>query len=88
MSPRCLIIPLLALVAPALSGCNAWHDRAEFAPPMSRWRATEPSPVTADAPPPMAREVYCYRSLAQTDCFASKQEDRHTGYTGTYPDRN
>ena len=86
MSPARMILPLLVLLAPTLSGCNVWQNQAEFAPPMSRWTKTQPSPTAADAPPPPVREVYCYRSLATVDCFNSKQDKRNTGYTGTYPD--
>ena len=45
-------LALLGVLAVGLGACNAWQDRAEFAPPQSRWRATEPSPASADAPPP------------------------------------
>jgi len=85
MSPSRPILLLLMLMMPALAGCNAWHDQAEFAPPMSRWPATLPSPTAADAPPPPTRAVYCYRSLASVDCFNQKQENRYMSYMGVYP---
>ncbi|HZS82904.1 MAG TPA: hypothetical protein VFA50_08530 [Stellaceae bacterium] len=68
-----------------LTACNAWQNRAEFAPPESRWPATQPSPVELNAPPPPIRSVHCYRTLAQVDCFAEKQPERYDGFTGTYP---
>jgi hypothetical protein len=70
----------------ALGGCNAWQDRAEFAPPQNRWTASEPSPVKADAKPPPIPEQYCYRTLAQVDCYNQAMPDRITGYTGLYPE--
>jgi hypothetical protein len=78
-----LLLP--ALVLPIfLAGCNVWQDRAEFAPPQSRWPKNTPSPVAADATPPAIRTVHCYRTLAVVDCFPEKQVDR-TGYMGAYP---
>ncbi|HUK57705.1 MAG TPA: hypothetical protein VLV50_00635 [Stellaceae bacterium] len=77
---------LAALLLLALSACNAFQDRAEFAAPQSRWKLTEPSPVMADAPPPPIPEQYCYRTLAKVDCFTHAQPERITGYTGLYPD--
>ena len=74
----CLAIPL--------AGCNVWQNRAEFAPPQSRWTSTQPSPVSADAPPPPIPVQYCYRTLATVDCFAEARPERITGYTGLYPD--
>ena len=73
-------------LALALSACNAWQNRAEFAAPQDRWNESEPSPVRVDAKPPPIAEQYCYRTLAQVDCFAAAQPDRITGYTGLYPD--
>jgi hypothetical protein len=69
-----------------LGGCNAWQDRAEFAAPQYRWNASQPSPVKADAAAPPIAEQYCYRTLAQVDCFNQAVPDRVTGYTGLYPD--
>jgi hypothetical protein len=83
---RVALAVLLSLLALDLCGCNAWQHRAEFAAPESRWGATQPSPVAADAPPPAVREQYCYRTLATVDCFTAKQADRYSGYTGTYPE--
>ncbi len=77
-------IALLALLA--LCGCNAWQDRAEFAAPQHRWNASQPSPVKADAAPPPVAEQYCYRTLAQVDCFNQAVPERVTGYTGLYPE--
>jgi hypothetical protein len=69
-----------------LAGCNAWQNRAEFAPPQSRWNASGSSPVAADAPPPPIPMQYCYRTLATVDCFTEANPERVTGYTGLYPD--
>jgi hypothetical protein len=78
-------LALLGVLAIGLGACNAWQDRAEFAPPQSRWRSTEPSPVAADAPPPPIPVQYCYRTLAAVDCYTETQPSRVTGYTGQYP---
>jgi hypothetical protein len=75
----------LILCMPLLAGCNLWQTRAEFAAPEYRWTADHASPVSADTPPPPIRAVHCYRTLATVDCFTAKQDDRYTGYTGTYP---
>jgi hypothetical protein len=77
---------LLCFVGLALAGCNAWQDRAEFAPPQNRWPANLPSPALADAPPPPIPVQYCYRTLARVDCFTQAMPNRLTAYTGTYPD--
>jgi hypothetical protein len=70
----------------ALAGCNAWQDRAEFAPPQMRWNASQSSPRQADAPAPPIPMHYCYRTLATVDCFDQAMPDRIAGYTGLYPD--
>jgi len=85
MPVTCRALVLLGLFAIGLGACNAWQDRAEFAPPQSRWRSTEPSPVFADAPPPPIPVQYCYRTLASVDCYTEAQPSRVTGYTGKYP---
>jgi hypothetical protein len=85
---RPLALAVLGLAAATLAGCNAWQDRAEFAPPQSRWPANLPSAVAADAPPPPIPVQYCYRTLARVDCFAEARPDRLAGYTGIYPDPN
>jgi len=85
--PLCLPRAAAALLLMALAGCNAWQDRAEFAPPQSRWRSTEPSPAAANAPPPPVAAQYCYRTLATVDCFTEADPERLTGYTGKYPGR-
>jgi hypothetical protein len=54
MRPTAILL-LSAVLAAPLAGCNVWQDRAEFAPPQSRWPDTLPSPVAADAPPPPVR---------------------------------
>jgi len=84
MSLRALA--LTASVAVLLSACNAWQDRAEFAPPQNRWTPSQTSPVAADAKPPPIPEQYCYRTLATVDCFNSPQPSRITGFTGLYPE--
>ena len=76
---------VLGILSVGLGACNAWQDRAEFAPPQSRWRSSEPSPVAADALPPPVPIQYCYRTLATVDCFTEAQPARATGYTGQYP---
>ena len=70
----------------ALSACDAFQNRAEFAAPQSRWKETEPAPAQADATPPPIPEQYCYRTLADVDCFSHAQPERVTGYTGLYPE--
>jgi hypothetical protein len=77
---------LAACLAIPLAGCNAWQNRAEFAPPQERWTATQSSPVAADALPPPIPVQYCYRTLATVDCFTEARPERITGYTGLYPD--
>jgi len=84
--PRRPIPPLLVLASLLLAGCNAWQTRAEFAPPQSRWSASEPSTRGRDDPPPPIPAQYCYRTLATVDCFAETKPDRVTGFTGLYPD--
>ena len=74
------------VAALALAGCNAWLDRAEFAPPQMRWSATQSSPMMINAPPPPIPQQYCYRTLAEVDCFNAAVPERITGYTGLYPD--
>ena len=77
---------LLAVVMPlVLAACNVWQNRAEFAPPQSRWPDTLPAAVAADEPPPPIQVRYCYRSLASVDCFAEPQPGRAAQYTGRYP---
>jgi hypothetical protein len=75
-----------ALLVLTLAGCNAWQDRAEFAPPQYRWGPGQSSPVMADAPPPPIPMQYCYRTLATVDCYNQTMPERLTGYTGLYPD--
>jgi hypothetical protein len=77
---------LVLAVGVTLAGCNAWQNRAEFAPPQSRWNQSQSSPVAADAPPPPIPAQYCYRTLATVDCFAEAKPDRITGFTGLYPE--
>jgi len=76
----------LLVLAVTLAGCNAWQNRAEFAAPQSRWPSNYPSPVPANAPPPPIPVRYCYRTLAQVDCFAEAHPSRIGSYTGVYPD--
>jgi len=75
---------LFLMVLPA--ACNAWQDRSEFAPPESRWSSTQPSPAGHNDPPPPVARQYCYRTLAQVDCYSEPKPDRVTGYSGVYPD--
>ena len=82
---RLLSISSVLVMLAGLAACNAWQDRAEFAPPQSRWKSTEPSPAEADAPPPTIPTQYCYRTLATVDCYTEAQPSRATGYTGKYP---
>jgi hypothetical protein len=101
MNLRCAArLALVALVV-ALAGCNAWQNRAEFAPPPERlpgtqWPQTvlpadlplghQTSPVAATAPPPPIEVQYCYHTLAVVDCFLQRQPERYFGYTGSYPE--
>ncbi len=79
------VLSILAGSALMLAGCNTWQDRAEFAPPQSRWPSTQPSPVPVNAPPPPIAQQFCYRTLATVDCYYEAKPERVTGYTGTYP---
>ena len=72
----------------SLAGCNVWQDRAEFAPPQSRWPDTLPSPVGAAAPPPPRVVTYCYSTLATVDCYTDPQPQRVRGHVGIYPTPN
>jgi hypothetical protein len=76
---------LLTICMPLLAGCNLWQTHAEFAAPENRWTRDHASPVAADAPPPATRTQHCYKTLANVECFTAKQDDRYTGYTGSYP---
>jgi hypothetical protein len=87
-----LLRPSLLLALAALSGCEAlsyqvwpYQQRAEFAPPQSRWPDTLPSPQDKSAPPPAVRNVHCYRTLAAVDCYTSEQPERSNQYQGAYP---
>lgn len=86
MRPNCFGGLALAVAAFLLGGCNVWQNRAEFAPPESRWTGSQPSPVASNAPPPPITTQYCYRTLAQVDCYYEAKPERLTGYTGVYPD--
>ena len=101
MIPRCSARLALVVLVIALSGCNVWQNRAEFAPPPERWPGTQwpqtvlpddlplgqqTSPIAATAPPPPIEVVHCYRTLAVVDCFPQKQRERYFGYTGSYPE--
>src|SRR3954453_12086879 len=91
----CRVLALAPLLA-ALAGCGYLRDarqlgldeRAEFAAPQSRWPATLPSPVGASEAAPARPARYCYRTLAQADCYETPNPARRTGYTGTYPTLN
>jgi hypothetical protein len=82
---RWMFWPLFAL-AVLLGGCNAWQTRAEFAAPQSRWNASQPSPAAVNSQPPPIPVQYCYRTLADVDCYTEAEPARVTGFTGTYPD--
>ncbi len=82
---RSIVWPLSVFLL-LLGGCNAWQTRAEFAPPQSRWNASQTSPALANDPPPPIPAQYCYRTLATVDCFTEAKPERITGYTGVYPD--
>jgi hypothetical protein len=77
---------LLAILGFMLAGCDAWQTRAEFAAPQSRWNASQPSPAGVKDPPPPIPAQYCYRTLADVDCYTEAEPNRVTGYTGLYPD--
>ena len=76
----------IAFFCALLGACNTWQDRVEFAPPESRWHSALPSAVPVNSPPVPLAAQFCYRTLAQVDCFAEARPDRVTGYTGAYPD--
>jgi hypothetical protein len=82
---RTIIWPL-AVLGMLLGGCNAWQTRAEFAPPQSRWNASDTSPAGRDDPPPPIPAQYCYRTLATVDCYTETKPERISGFTGLYPD--
>ncbi len=75
---------ILTLAAVALAGCHPLHGRAEFAPPEYRWPATLPSAVARNAPAPPVPIQYCYRTLADTDCYLSR-EPKRANFSGIYP---
>jgi hypothetical protein len=77
---------LLAILGFVLAGCNAWQTRAEFAPPQSRWNASQSSPAGANDPPPPIPAQFCYRTLANVDCYTEAEPNRITAFTGLYPD--
>jgi hypothetical protein len=91
----CRMLALTPLLA-ALAGCGYLRDarqlgfdeRSEFAAPQSRWPETLPSPVGANDAAPARPARYCYRTLAQADCYEAPNPERRTGYTGTYPTLN
>jgi hypothetical protein len=98
-----LLARLLLIVAPLLAmlaGCGylreplhearmfLYDERAEFAPPQSRWPDTLPSSVSAYEAPPQRAAKYCYRTLAQPDCYEAPNPERRTGYAGTSPTLN
>ncbi|MGO8915994.1 MAG: hypothetical protein ACLQJR_08805 [Stellaceae bacterium] len=85
-SPRRSILLSVTVASLLLGGCDAWQTRAEFAPPQSRWDASQPSPAGKDDPAPPIAAQYCYRTLARVDCYTEAKPDRVTGFTGLYPD--
>ncbi len=76
---------VLVFVIIALSGCDVWPRRAEFAAPADRWPVTLPWQEEADRTEPPIKPEYCYRTLAIVDCFSTPQPERATGLTGVYP---
>ncbi|HZB90504.1 MAG TPA: hypothetical protein VE397_03620 [Stellaceae bacterium] len=82
---RAMLWPF-ALVCLLLAGCDAWQTRAEFAPPQSRWNSSQPSPAGVNDKPPPIPAQYCYRTLANVDCYSEAVPSRITGFTGLYPD--
>ena len=81
-----MALPGIVILAMGLAGCNAWQDRAEFAPPESRWPVTQPASNDKEGPPPAVRSIYCYRTLAAVDCYPAKQPQLYYDYSGSYPD--
>ncbi len=76
---------VLVFVIIALSGCDVWPRRAEFAAPADRWPVTLPWQEEADRTEPPIKPEFCYRTLAIVDCFSTPQPERATGLTGVYP---
>lgn len=80
---RFLILPTLVAI---LSGCHPNADCSEFAPPTDRVQTTCPgTPVNPAAAAKPAHQRYCYRTLAQTDCYDTPQPQIAPSYIGTYP---
>jgi hypothetical protein len=81
---RCARLVLVSIII-ALSGCDVWPRRAEFAAPADRWPITLPWLVEADTTEPPIRPDYCYRTLAVVDCYSTPQPERAADFTGAYP---
>jgi hypothetical protein len=75
----------LIFLTALLGGCeNAVTPCEEFAAPQARQPAGKdcpPKPVT-EKPSRPAR--YCYRSLAQSECFSEPQPGRSNDFLGSY----
>ncbi len=78
-----LVFPIL--IALLLAGCGGNIPACdEFAPPPSRKAGACPPPKpVSEQPYKVAR--YCYKSLAQVECYAEPQPGR-TGYLGSATD--
>ena len=85
MIPNSYAPLLLVSLIVALSGCDVWPRRAEFAAPADRWPVTLPWQEEADRTEPLIKPDYCYRTLAIVDCYSTPQPERATGFTGVYP---
>jgi hypothetical protein len=75
---------LLGGIALTLAACDPTFGRAEFAPPQDRWPSNYPSAVARETPAPPIPLQYCYRTLADTDCYLEPQPNR-SDFSGTYP---
>jgi hypothetical protein len=77
---------ILVLLASLLAGCeNAVPPCGEFAAPQARQASPKDCPQKPVTEQPYKPARYCYRSLAQPDCFSEPQPGRANDYLGSYP---
>ncbi len=83
-SLRTLAAPVL--LALLLGSCeNAVTPCSEFAAPQARQAAAKDCPQKPVTEQPYKPARYCYRSLAQPECFSEPQPGRANDYLGSYP---